>query len=119
MSAKFVNLIEFFECKIFTQVKTVRFAGGRVDNDMIVPGIDAVDVRPDKELTVWQCRHGNAGMVDGHILFGIDLSLAIEEEAVHHAKRYVQAAHQPPGVGELGKANTYKEQDLGEAEEEV
>jgi len=118
MSAKFVNLIEFFECKIFTQVKTIGSLGS-ADGDMVVARIDLIDVRPDKELAVRKCRHRNARMVDGHVLFRIDLFLAIEQVAVHNSQRHVHTAHQPVRIGKQGNANARKEQDLREAEEQV
>jgi hypothetical protein len=119
VSAKFVNLIEFFECKIFTQVKTVRFTGRSVDNNMIVPGIDAIDMGPDKEFALRQSGHGDPGMVDGYIFLGIDLFLTIEQVTVNKAEEHMHASHQPPGIGKLSETNTYEEKDLGKTKEKV
>ena len=78
MSAKFVNLIEFFECKIFLKVKLVRFPGGSVDGNAVVPGIYAVNMGPQKKFTVRQGRYGDAGMMDGYHFFRADLFLAVK-----------------------------------------
>jgi hypothetical protein len=69
MSAKFVNLIEFFECKIFPEVELVTFLGRGIDGNTVVMGIHAVNMRPQEEFTFRQRRDADAGMVDGNYLF--------------------------------------------------
>jgi len=50
--AKFVNLFEFCEFKILTQIEMQILLAGRADLDGVVAGFDAIDIRPEQELAV-------------------------------------------------------------------
>jgi hypothetical protein len=48
MPAKFVNLIEFFEFEIFSQIEAVRMGLRGIDDDRIVLGFNVFDLCPDQ-----------------------------------------------------------------------
>lgn len=67
MPAKFVNLVEFFECQAAAKVKMVNFVEGGINGNGIVTRLDAINIRPEIEFAFRQGRHRNARMVNGHI----------------------------------------------------
>jgi hypothetical protein len=67
--AKFVNLFEFCEFKILTQVEMEVLLAGGADIDGVIVGFDVIDIRPKQELAVGKGGNGYAGMVEGKLLF--------------------------------------------------
>ena len=50
--AKFVNLFEFREFKILTQIKMQLLLVGCTDLYGVVPGFDPIDFRPEQEAVI-------------------------------------------------------------------
>jgi hypothetical protein len=50
MPAKFVNLIEFFELKIFEEVEMVGFIERGIDRNVIILSVDMRNMGPDKKF---------------------------------------------------------------------
>jgi hypothetical protein len=116
---KFVNLSEFCEFKIPAQVEMQILFAGSADIDGVVPGVDAIDVRPEQELAVGEVGDGHAGVVEGKQLFRAEAPFAIEQIAVGDAKGEVDETGPKVVLLQHEDADAEEKDDLDDPEEEV
>src|SRR5688572_12071254 len=95
MSAKFVNLIEFFELKIFLKLKMERFIPGSLNCNGIVLSLNVIDVRPDEKPALRQGGNGDTRVMQGHIFGGQHFFLAPKQVNVGYAHQHMPHTRWP------------------------
>jgi hypothetical protein len=119
MPAKFVNLIQFFEFKIFSELEMVHFIGGGLNCNAVVPGIYAIDMAPDEEFLLRQIGNTDAGMVNGQVFFGEKLPFKIEEIEISCAEQDMQGSEEPGSFQQQGNADAEEKKEFHQPEKEV
>lgn len=119
MPAKFVNLIQFFEFKILPELEMVRFIGGSLYRNAVVPGIYPIDIAPDKEFLLRQIGYADTGMVDGQVFFREELFFQVKKIKIGGTQNHMHGAEQPGFFQQEGDADAQEEEELHQAEEEI
>jgi hypothetical protein len=119
MPAKFVNLIEFFECKIFLEIEPVRFAGRSVNYDVIILSLNTIDMGPEEEFTFRKGRNGDPGMENGYHFAPMGFFLAVKKTAIGQPEHAMQGTHQPGFAKQKHQADTQEEYYFCEPEKQV
>src|ERR1700722_4222251 len=117
VSAKFVNLFEFRESKIVTQIEMQIPLVGCVDLDGVVPGFDPIDLRPEQEAVIRQGRYRHAAMVERKLLVRAEVSFAVIEVAVSRTEREVGETGPEISLPEHQTADAEEKDDLHDPEE--
>src|SRR5688572_17379156 len=95
MPAKFVNLIQFFEMKIFLEMKVIWFIERGFDCYRVVNRFNCCYVRPDIEFAAGQRWNCNPSMMNRYIFTVNDIFLAVKKINVYGAKPEVKTSHYP------------------------
>ncbi len=119
MPAKFVNLIQFFEFKILPELEMVRFIGGCLYCNAVVPRIYPVDIAPDKEFLLRQIGDTDTGMVNGEVFFREELFFQVKKIKIGGAQDHMHGAEKPGFLQQERDADAEKKEELHQPEEEV
>jgi hypothetical protein len=117
--AKFVNLFEFCEFKIFPKPEEEIFFSGGPDQDRVVRGFDFVDIRPKEELASRQSGDGNAGVMEGKQLLRPEAHLTVKKKRIGHAQGKVDDSRPVIGLYEHQDTDAQEKNDFHQAEEEI
>lgn len=119
MPAKFVNLFQFHEIKIFSQLITKGAFSRSVDQDSVIAGFYIIDTGPDQEFVPRQARDGYPGMVEGEDFLLSEAFFVVKEIAIGNAKADMYNSDYLVAGQEHDQADPQEEKDLYQAEKQV